>query len=232
MRCSISSIVAELAVLLACGTLYAQPVSQPVSQPAGQAGPHVREPEPSSLDQLLARLHAIAGLTAQYDEEKHISLLKRPLASHGSIYFAAPNWLLRRVERPEPSAVLLQGDTLQISDATGTRRVDLQQSAALRQFVSTFVHVLAGERAALDALYDVHFSARKSGGWNLVLVPRQADLKRFIARAEFEGHGGVVERMSVHESNGDATVMRFSQVDLDVRFDDAARARVFRLTQP
>jgi hypothetical protein len=42
----------------------------------------------------------------------------------------------------------------------------------------------------------------------------------------------VVERMSLEESNGDATRMRFSKVDLNVRFDDAARARVFRLTPP
>jgi outer membrane lipoprotein-sorting protein len=215
MRCSISCMVAEMVVLLAIGTLQAQPAA-----------------DPSSLDQLLARLRAIPGMTAQYDEDKQIALLKKPLQSHGKIYFAAPDWLLRRVERPEPSAMLLQGENLQISDAAGTRRIDLQQSATLRQFVSTFVHVLAGQRAALDALYDLRFSAGKTGGWTLVLIPKQAELKRFIARAEFHGRGGVIERMSLQESSGDVTVMRFSQVDLNVRFDEAARARVFRLTPP
>jgi outer membrane lipoprotein-sorting protein len=212
-----------MVVLLAIGTAIGTGMGRLQAQPAA---------DPSSLDQLLARLRAIPGMTAQYDEEKQIALLKKPLQSHGKIYFAAPNWLLRRVERPEPSAVLLQGESLQISDAAGTRRIDLQQSATLRQFVSTFAHVLAGERAALEALYDVRFSVAKPGGWTLVLIPKQAELKRFIARAEFQGRGAAVERMSLEESSGDVTVMRFSQVDLNVRFDQAARARMFRLTPP
>jgi hypothetical protein len=60
-------------------------------------------------------------------------------------------------------------------------------------------------------------------------VPKQAELKRFVSRALLEGHGVVVDRMTLHEETGDSTVMEFSEVDVSVRFDAAERARLFRL---
>jgi outer membrane lipoprotein-sorting protein len=163
-------------------------------------------------------------------------LLKRPLQSEGIIQFAAPNLLLRRVERPEPAVMLLAGDSLQIADASGARHIDLQSNPIVRHFVLTFVHVLSGDRAALERLYALRFTTADSGsgapaagGWRLELTPRQPELARMIERASLIGKGAVVEQMTLHERSGDATVLTFSDVDLGVRFDAAARTRIFRL---
>lgn len=184
----------------------------------------------SSLDDLLARFARLQGLRAHFEEEKRIALLKRPLKSEGTIHFAAPDLLLRRTERPEPAALLLAGDTLRVADASGARSIDLQANAVVRHLVLTFVHVLHGDRAALERLYALRFTL-VPGGWRLELTPRQADLAKVIRRATFVGKTAVVEEMSLQEQSGDTTVLRFSEVDLDARFDAAARARIFRLPE-
>ncbi len=229
MHCSIAFALSLLLALAAGQAVLAEQAA-----PGARGG--AEDAQVASLDDLLARFARLQGMSARYREEKRIALLKRPLQSEGIIQFAAPNLLLRRVERPEPAVMLLAGDSLQVADASGARRIDLQANPIVRQFVLTFVHVLSGDRAALERLYALRFTTADSGsgapaagGWRLELTPRQPELARMIERASLIGKGTVVEQMTLHERNGDATVLTFSDVDLGVRFDAAARARIFRL---
>jgi len=142
--------------------------------------------------------------------------------------------------------MLLDGEILRVSDASGVRTIALGESPIVRHFVLTFVYVLRGDRKALEQIYTMTFrslpsseqasskqaSAEKSGErWQLELVPKHADLKRFVSRARLEGHGIVVDRMTLQEETGDTTVMQFSEVDVNVRFNAAERARLFRLSK-
>lgn len=202
----------------------------PESAPTVRAQPPVATAEVKSLDDLLARFARLQGMSARYREEKRIALLKRPLQSEGSIQFAAPDLLLRTVDKPEPATMLLAGDVLRIADASGTRRIDLQANPTVRQFVLTFVHVLGGDRSALERLYALEFAPVDSG-WRLELTPRQPDLAKLIRRATVTGKSAVVEQMTLEEQSGDLTVLHFSDVNLGARFDAAARARIFRLPE-
>jgi outer membrane lipoprotein-sorting protein len=192
------------------------------------AQPAFAQPAPSSLDELLKSFSQIQGLRARYVEEKRIALLKMPLRSEGTIAFAAPGSLVRRAEKPEPATLLLDGDVLWVSDASGKRRIDLGESAIVKHFVLTFVNVLRGDHAALARAYALKF-ATTDAGWTLELTPKAAELRRFVARAVLEGHAATVDRMTLTEENGDVTLMQFSAVDSNVRFDAAERARTFKL---
>lgn len=221
MRCSIVCVLS----LVLCGVARAEP-SSPSAADSAASGARARI---ATLDQLLASLARIEGLRARYHEEKRITLLKRPLQSEGTIEFAAPDLLLRRVEQPEPATMLLKGDTLRVADASGTRSIDLQSNPLVRQFVLTFVHVLSGDRSALERLYSLRFSRVEPARWRLELTPRQPDLARLIERATLEGEDTRVEQMTLAEANGDSTVLRFSQIELGVRYSPTERKRVFRL---
>ncbi len=183
----------------------------------------------TTVDALLTQLSGLQGIRAKYVEEKKIAMLKRPLRSEGTVLFAAPGLLLRRVEQPEKSAMLLDGEVLKVSDASGVRTIELGESPIVRHFVLTFVYVLRGDRSALEKLYTLSFKALEGDAWQLELVPKQADLKRFVARAQLQGHGVIVDRMTLLEETGDSTVMEFSEVDPRVRLPPADRARLFRL---
>jgi hypothetical protein len=215
-----------LSTALLAGVARAEPA--PAPKPPAPA-PKADATDIGSLEALLARFGKIEGMRARYQEEKRIALLKRPLVSEGRIEFARPGLLLRKAEKPEASAVLLDRDNLRMADASGTRTIALQESPLVRNFVQTFVHVLSGDRAALDKLYQMSFTKLAGGAWRLQLLPRGADLSRIVKRATLEGTGATVSQMTLEEENGDSTVLRFSDVDLNVHYDAASRARTFRL---
>jgi hypothetical protein len=235
MRCSTAFALSLLCATAPLGPVRADPAAPPpADKRAAQPGAGAKPAESdtvASLEELLARFARLSGMTARYREEKRIALLKRPLLSEGTIAFAAPGSLVRRAERPEPAVLLLEGETLRVADASGARRIDLAAHPVVRQFVLTFVHVLAGDRAALERLYQLRFESLPGGLWRLSLTPKQAELARMIAGATLLGRGAVVERMELREQSGDSTVLQFSEVDLGVRFDAAARARVFSLPE-
>jgi len=192
------------------------------------AQPAFAQAAPLSVDDLLTRFSQIQGLRARYVEEKRIALLKMPLRSEGTIAFAAPGALVRRAEKPEPATLLLEGEVLWVSDASGKRRIDLGENAVVKHFVLTFVNVLRGDQAALARAYTLKFAVT-AAGWTLELTPKAPELRRFVARAVLEGHGAIVDRMTLTEENGDVTLMQFSAVDSNVRFDAGERARTFKL---
>lgn len=186
---------------------------------------------PKTLTELLTRFSQIKGLRARYVEEKKIALLKMPLRSEGTVAFAAPGSLVRRAEKPEPATLLLEGEVLWIADASGKRKIELGDSAIVKHFVMTFVNVLRGDRTALERAYALAFTATAEG-WKLELTPKAPELRKLVAGAVLEGHGGEVERMTLREDNGDVTLMQFSAIDSNVRFEAAERARTFRLDAP
>jgi outer membrane lipoprotein-sorting protein len=202
------------------------------AQADAPAGPQPAAGEPvevHSVEDLLAQFARIQGLRTRYREEKRIALLKRPLVSEGTIQFARPGLLLRTAEKPERVTLLLDRDTLRMADASGTHTIALSESPLVRNFVLTFVNVLSGDRAALERQYTLQFAQLEGGAWRLTLVPKAQDLARIVKRATLEGKGVQVARMTLEEDNGDSTALSFSETDLNVNFDAAARARIFRL---
>jgi outer membrane lipoprotein-sorting protein len=209
-------------------TLCAAALSAAPSRAEPSTASDAKAQQPATLAELLGQLAALQGLRARYVEEKRIAFLKQPLRSEGSVTFAAPGLLLRKAERPEPSAMLLDGDLLRVWDGRSVRRIELGESPIVRHFVMTFVYVLRGDRAALERLYTIAFST-KDAQWQLELAPKEAALTRFVKRATLEGSGVQVARMTLIEASGDKTVMTFADVDTSARFDKAARDRTFRL---
>lgn len=181
----------------------------------------------ASLDTLLAGFARLGALRATFREEKRIALFRTPLLSSGHVYFTRPGWISRRTERPEASVVLLKDGQLTVTDPAGRRVIDVTSSPLLRAFVEGFVHVLSGDRAALDRNYTLQFTAETDQPWRLELRPKLEGLAKLVTLLTFEGHGSGVERMTLREGNGDQTVTEFSEVQMMTEFPAAERARIF-----
>lgn len=177
---------------------------------------------------LLKRFSALPGLSAKYQEEKHIAILAKPLNSQGDIFFQPPDQLTRYTYRPEKSQVSITGTRLTMSDASGSREVELRGQPVLRLVVESFLRLLSGDLNTLNRVYHLRFSGSAHGAWHIDLEPRDAPLTSFIQRVFVEGNQLVVARMEIAETNGDRTVTRFSDVNVSKRFTDAERARLFR----
>src|SRR6185312_8153260 len=93
---------------LASAGASAQSAAKPPS-PSTAPPPSAAEPV-ARLSQLMAAFSRMPGLEARFVEEKRIGMLARPLTSSGRLYFARPGLLLRRVEQPQQSEVIITPD--------------------------------------------------------------------------------------------------------------------------
>jgi hypothetical protein len=182
------------------------------------------------LDALIGGFAKMPGLAARFREEKHIALLKAPLTNEGTLYFAPPDLLVRHVERPAPSTLLLRGDELVMGTAADSQTIDLANQPAVRAFVDAFRLVLAGDLAGLRTLYAIEVrSGAEPGAWRLVLMPRDERLAGVVRVIELAGREALLAELTVREPDGDFTVTRFRDVDPQRRFTPEERDALFRL---
>jgi outer membrane lipoprotein-sorting protein len=183
-----------------------------------------------SLDALIASFAAMPGLSARFREEKQLSLLQVPLVSEGTLAFAPPDRLVRHVEKPAPSTLLLRGNELVMGTAADQHAIDLASQPAVRSFVDAFRLVLAGDLPQLRALYEIAFRATDAnGGWQIGLTPRDAQLAGAIRAIEVAGADLALREVRVVQVNGDSTTTRFLDVDRNRRFSAAERDALFRI---
>jgi Outer membrane lipoprotein carrier protein LolA-like len=196
---------------------------------AAPVRPAPRTPaKPVDLDGLLGALQHMPGLEADFVEDKHIAMLAKPLTSRGKLYFTHPGLLLRRVEAPQRSEVLITPDSLRTRDASGEQTLDLRARPDVRPFVESLTWILGGNRAALGAVYTLTFTPEAAGrGWLLSLAPKQKPLNQLIAEIRIAGQGLRVETVEVRETSGDRAVTRILTANPERQFDAAERARLF-----
>jgi hypothetical protein len=201
------------------------------AQPAVEARGSAREQnEDVSVDMgsLLSAFARMPGLEARFSEEKHIALLARPLVSRGTLFFTRPALLLRRVESPELSEVVINRDALRVRDKAGEQTLDLRARKDIRPFVESLTWILAGERAALERTYTASFQPESQGApWQLSLKPKVAPLSHLIAELMIRGRGLFVEQIEVRETSGDKTITRILSANPRRVFSAAERAKLF-----
>lgn len=179
------------------------------------------------LDTLLSAFANMEGLEARFVEEKHLQLLKAPLRSQGRLYFAPPGYLLRMVETPQPSRVLITPTTLTVDDGATREVIDLRARRDVRSFVGSFVSLLAGDREALSAAYTIRIDDKGQGRWQMALVPKASPLSDIIKMVQVAGTGLSVAEIQVFDTNGDQTVTRMRDVNPRRRFDASERKALF-----
>jgi outer membrane lipoprotein-sorting protein len=202
------------------GPLVAQPTAATLDQ--AKAEP-VRE-----ISQLMAAFSRMSGLEARFVEEKRLGLLARPLTSQGRLFFARPGLLLRRVEQPQVSEVLITPRELRVKDASGEQKIDLSARPDVRPFVESLTWLLAGDEKALAGVYKIEFTPSDAAApWQLTLTPKAEPLAHLIAHIRIVGQGFVVSEIQVRERGGDETITRITSADPARKFAPSELTSLF-----
>jgi len=101
---------------------------------------------------------------------------------------------------------VLDKGTLRVRRGARSYSLDLQDYPQIAPFIDSIRATLAGDLAALESTYALHFD-EGAGGWTLVLVPREAKLAAVIARIRMTGSQDVISEVTVERADGDRTVM-------------------------
>jgi outer membrane lipoprotein-sorting protein len=187
---------------------------------------------PVDLDSLLNAFAQMEGLEAQFLEEKRLALLKAPLVSRGRLYFARPGYLLRQIETPQPSKVLITPTTLTLEDGTIEETIDLTARSDVRSFVGSFVSLLAGDKGALKKVYRIELTWPEPGQWRMELAPKAPPLSDLITKVWVTGSQLSVVEVHVFDTSGDDTITRMLNVNPKRQFNASERQVLFGIEAP
>ena len=176
----------------------------------------------------MERLASNGIVSADFEETRHISLLRDAIETAGVLYFAPPDRLARHTTRPGDSRVVVHGTRVAFRDETGTRRVDLASSHVARSLTSNLMVLLRGDLPSLRERYEIAFSS-DGESWRLDLEPRHKDVRLIIEGIRFSGTGSELEMMETRETNGDKSVANFTRVETQLELSRDEFDRIFSL---
>lgn len=164
--------------------------------------------EPDTLSRIGAQMEQYPVVRAEFIQNKQMPALKRPLVTSGRLVFSRRHGVLWQIEQPYRMSYVLGEERIVEIAADGTRRErGLRDVPGLAQVGRVFRAMLGANTSALRELFVV----RAQGGpdkWEIDLTPRQAQLAQFLSGLQLSG-GRFVESLSISETGGDMTQIRF-----------------------
>ena len=169
---------------------------------------------PAELKALLARIGenraAAPQVQADFQEEKSVHLLNKPITSSGKMWFQAPNKFRREAKGNSPSITVSDGQQLWIyyPKFQSAEHYSLGKRSPLDAGIAAITASLNLEN--VEATY--HFTGMKeANGYQLQLTPRNPSMKRFLQTFSIHMNNELqVVRTEMLQPNGDRIVTTYT----------------------
>ena len=163
---------------------------------------------PDALVRILAA-HKGLGFSTTFTEEKHMTVLRKPLTSSGQLLFIPTHGLYRHLQQPFVQEMLITPEAIHQRQASArTTALALETLPGAKAFVGAFLALFSGSWDALLTHFEVYF-AQGTAQWQLGLKPTNAAMAKMIACLVLEGKQTHLNALWMQESNGDVTYDHF-----------------------
>jgi outer membrane lipoprotein carrier protein len=163
-----------------------------------------------NLKNLLTGIRQNRITQADFQEQRVIHLMKKPILSSGKVWFQSPNRFRREVTGSSPSLTVSDGRQLWIyyPNFKSAERYPLGKGSPLDSTVAAINSSLNLE----DVENTFRIAAEKTGeGYELRLLPRAASMKRVFQKLDLRINDQLrVERTDMLLPNGDRIVTTYS----------------------
>ena len=164
----------------------------------------------SDLKNLLAGIRANRTTQADFQEERVMRLMKKPIVASGKIWFQPPNKFRREVKGNSPSITVSDGWQLWIyyPNFKSAERYPLGKSSPLDSTVAAINSALNLEN--IENTFQIN-ATKSDKGYDLTLLPRTASMKRVFQKLDLHINENLgVERTDMLLPSGDRIVTSYS----------------------
>src|SRR5881397_726790 len=164
----------------------------------------------ADLKNLLAGIRANRSTQADFQEERAIRLMKKPIVSSGRISFQPPNKFRREVKGNSPSVTVSDGSQLWIyyPNFKSAERYPLGKGSPLDSTVAAINSALNLEN--IENMFQIN-AAKTDKGYELALTPRTPSMRRAFQKLDLRVNDNLrVERTDMLLPNGDRIVTTYS----------------------
>ena len=164
----------------------------------------------ADLTNLLAGIRANRSTQADFQEERVIRLMKRPIVSSGRIWFQPPNKFRREVKGNSPSVTVSDGRQLWIyyPSFKSAERYSLGKGSPIDSTVAAINSALNLEN--VENTFQIK-ATKTDNGYELALLPRTVSMKRVFEKLDLHINDDLrVGRTDMLLPNGDRIVTTYS----------------------
>src|SRR5216117_4336779 len=164
----------------------------------------------ADLKNLLAGVRQNRSTQADFQEQRVLRLMKKPILSSGRISFQPPNKFRREVKGNSPSVTVSDGRQLWIyyPNFKSAERYPLGKSSPLDSTVAAINSALNLEN--IENMFQIN-AAKMENGYELTLLPRTPSMKRAFQKLDLKINDNLrVERTDMLLPNGDRIVTTYS----------------------
>jgi chaperone LolA len=164
----------------------------------------------ADLKNLLAGIRKNRSTQADFQEERMIRLMKKPIVSSGRIWFQPPNKFRREVKGNSPSVTVSDGRQLWIyyPSFKSAERYPLGKGSPLDSTVAAINSALNLEN--VENTFQIN-ATKTDNGYELVLLPRAVSMKRVFQKLDLHVNDDLrVGRTDMLLPNGDRIVTTYS----------------------
>ena len=169
---------------------------------------------PNELKTLLGQIRekraAAPQVQADFQEEKSIRMMNKPVVSSGKVWFQAPNKFRREVKGNTPSLTVSDGSTLWIHypKFQSAERYSLGKHSPLDAGIAAITASL--NLQGVEESYHIT-GAREGNGYLLELAPRTPSMKRMLQRFTIRFNQALqVDRTEMLQPNGDRIITTYT----------------------
>ena len=167
----------------------------------------------SEVKDLLAGIRENRITQADFQEQRLIRLMKKPLVSSGRVWFQPPNKFRREVKGNSPSLTVSDGQQLWIyyPNFKSAERYPLGKRSPLDSTVAAINSALNLENIENTFQITATKIDPPQAGYELALIPRTASMKRVFQKLELHINDQLrAERTEMFLPNGDRIVTSYS----------------------
>ncbi|HEV2613444.1 MAG TPA: outer membrane lipoprotein carrier protein LolA [Gammaproteobacteria bacterium] len=163
------------------------------------------------IAQIQAMLDKSPILCGNFNQTKTLIGISKPLLSNGTFCVNAKTGVVWKTLHPFPNTVkLTRDDITQIQGNQTVMQLSAQQEPVVKMINSVLFSLLAGDFSQLDKTFILNGNI-KNNTWHVSLVARDKALAKVIGNITLDGNTHV-NKVMIHESNGDQTLITFSDI--------------------
>ncbi len=169
---------------------------------------------PADLKSLLSRIRdkraAAPQVQADFEEEKSVRLMNKPILTAGKVWFQAPNKFRREAKGNSPSITVSDGQQLWIyyPKFKSAEHYSLGKRSPLDAGIAAITASMNLER--VEETYHISGS-REGNAWILQLAPRNPSMKRFLQSFSIRFNDALqVERTEMIQPNVDRIITKYA----------------------
>ncbi|AGB81197.1 Outer membrane lipoprotein carrier protein LolA [Serratia sp. FGI94] len=162
-----------------------------------------------TLPQLQQRFSQQAVLRAEFEQQRSISGMAKPLQSGGELLISQQKGLWWAQQRPFPLTLLLD-DRRMVQTVAGQapQVVTAENNPQMFQFNHLLSALFHADGQALEQNFTLQFSDLGDERWRLVLTPKTTPLDKLFTRITLNG-ARFLNTIDIDDKQNDATHIRF-----------------------